>query len=254
MSDGATIRYWDSGGDGAAVILLHPFSGTLNSFDFQAAALAKAGLRTIAYSRRGYNPSQRGEMASQGTQGGDLAELADTLLSDRMFHLVGVAAGGGTLLDFAISHPYRLASLTIVNSMMSVSDPDWRRAIAAHQPKNLHSQPLIERELCAAFRTTCPTAAAEWAELAANNGMTNQKNPSQPFANQMTFAKLQVLTCPVLIMTGEHDLYLPPALAKQAAAQIANARVEIIEHAGHAPHFECPTAFNAALLAHIKSA
>src|SRR6202050_2473461 len=48
------LWYWDTGGDGAPVVLLHPASGSGLIWGYQQPVLAKAGYRVIAYSRRAY--------------------------------------------------------------------------------------------------------------------------------------------------------------------------------------------------------
>src|SRR5689334_12789341 len=51
---GTHLAYWDTGGNGPAIVLLHPATGTARIWSYQQPVLAKAGFRVIAYSRRGY--------------------------------------------------------------------------------------------------------------------------------------------------------------------------------------------------------
>src|SRR5215218_3654543 len=46
------LWYWDTGGDGAPIVLLHPATGSGLIWGYQQPVLAKAGYRVIAYSRR----------------------------------------------------------------------------------------------------------------------------------------------------------------------------------------------------------
>ena len=48
------LWYWDTGGEGVPVVLLHPASGSGLIWGYQQPALAKAGYRVIGYSRRSY--------------------------------------------------------------------------------------------------------------------------------------------------------------------------------------------------------
>src|ERR1700730_16785750 len=48
------LWYWDTGGQGVPVVLLHPATGSALIWGYQQPVLAKAGYRVIAYSRRGY--------------------------------------------------------------------------------------------------------------------------------------------------------------------------------------------------------
>src|SRR5215813_12050435 len=48
------LWYWDTGGSGVPIVLLHPATGSALIWGYQQPAFAKAGYRVIAYSRRGY--------------------------------------------------------------------------------------------------------------------------------------------------------------------------------------------------------
>src|SRR3954465_5340275 len=51
------LFYWDTGGDGQPIVLMHPNSGSAMIWGYQQPAFAGAGYRVIAYSRRGYTNS-----------------------------------------------------------------------------------------------------------------------------------------------------------------------------------------------------
>ena len=76
----------------------------------QIPAFTSLGYRFIAYDRR-----------AEGSAVEDLEALAKHLLLDR-FHLVGTAAGGIVAVDYALSHPEKLISLVVANSIVGVQD------------------------------------------------------------------------------------------------------------------------------------
>ena len=53
---------------------------------------------------------------------------------------------------------------------------------------------------------------------------------------------------PTLLITGDADLYSPPALLRMVAAQIPSSEVAIMREAGHSSYWEQPDAFNRAVL------
>src|SRR5689334_2847076 len=55
---GTRLGYWDTGGDGAPIVLLHPATGSAMIWGYQQPVFAKAGYRVIAYSRRGHDNSE----------------------------------------------------------------------------------------------------------------------------------------------------------------------------------------------------
>ena len=99
---GAQLFYWDTGGTGTPIVLMHPASGSAMIWDYQQPAFAKAGYRVIAYSRRGYAKSSALDKANPGSGSEDLAAFVKALNLPR-FHLIASAAGGSISMDFALS-------------------------------------------------------------------------------------------------------------------------------------------------------
>src|SRR4051794_39659078 len=60
------LWYWDTGGDGQPIVLLHPATGSGLIWSYQQPAFAKAGYRVIGYSRRGYYNSAPFEREKPG--------------------------------------------------------------------------------------------------------------------------------------------------------------------------------------------
>src|SRR4051812_3031951 len=56
----ARLWYWDTGGTGTPMVLLHPASGSAESWPYQQPFFARAGYRVIGYSRRGHLNSEAG--------------------------------------------------------------------------------------------------------------------------------------------------------------------------------------------------
>jgi len=65
--------------------------------------------------------------------------------------------------------------------------------------------------------------------------------------------RLGEIKVPTLVMAGRDDFLFPPERQVQLAAGIPNARLRIIERAGHNPHSEWPTEVIEALSDFIPS-
>src|SRR2546423_12563247 len=66
------LGYWDTGGAGEPIGLLHPASGSALIWLYPPPAFAKAGSRVIAYSRRHYYNSDVAPPGHPGTASEDL--------------------------------------------------------------------------------------------------------------------------------------------------------------------------------------
>jgi pimeloyl-ACP methyl ester carboxylesterase len=52
---------------------------------------------------------------------------------------------------------------------------------------------------------------------------------------EVALAKADSIACPVLLIAGEQDMFVPPALLSQSAARIRGAESVIVNGAGHDP-------------------
>jgi pimeloyl-ACP methyl ester carboxylesterase len=69
--------------------------------------------------------------------------------------------------------------------------------------------------------------------------------------NRVTFALLETIRTPTLLLTGGADLYAPPPLLRLFAARIKNSGSVIVPEAGHSTYWEQPEVFNRAVLEFI---
>jgi len=242
---GTHLWYWDTGGDGTPIVLMHPATGSALIWGYQQPVFAKAGYRVIAYSRRSYYNSDALAKDAPGIASEDLQNLAD-YLSLRRFHLLGSAAGGGVAADYAVSHPDRLLSLVISSNPAGLNTGELARLYENLRPSGMAELPADFRELSPSYRAANPAGAKLWLDLE-HKAVT--ANPfRQRVANQISEATLGRLKVPTLLITGDADLFSPPALIRMVAAQIPGSEVVVIPGAGHSSYWEQPAAFNSAVL------
>jgi pimeloyl-ACP methyl ester carboxylesterase len=239
------LWYWDTGGSGRPVILMHAATHSAAGWVYQQPVLAAAGYRVIAYSRRGYFRSDPGDPANPGCAADDLDNLLQHLALSQV-DLVAAAHGGFFALDFTLAYPGKVRSLTIVSSLMGISDADYKAANDRLRPPFFASLPHEFQELSPSYRAGNPEGVAAWLELEhqAMPGPRIYPNVKQP----LTWARLETITQPTFLVTGESDLYTPPALLRMQARHMPHAQVATIAEAGHSPYWEQPTIFNKLLL------
>jgi pimeloyl-ACP methyl ester carboxylesterase len=235
---GARIAYRDSGGGGAAVVFMHPASCDSRVWESQAPAIAAAGLRFIAWDRRGYRRSD----AQPGIAADDLEALRAHLGIER-FHLVGTAAGGIAATDYALSFPQRLRTLVIANSIVGVQDDDYLELSRRLRPSpQFEALPAEFRELGPAYRATNREGVRRWMAL------VQPRPPDSKMRNRITFALLETIRLPTLLLTGDADLYTPPPVLKLFKDRIKNSKSIVIPGCGHSAYWEQPELFNRAVL------
>jgi pyruvate dehydrogenase E2 component (dihydrolipoamide acetyltransferase) len=111
---GRRLRHVILGEEGEAVVLVHGFAGSLESWEANQSALAKEGYTVAALDLPGHGESS----LDVGT--GSLDELAASVLAYmdavgiRRAHLVGHSMGAATCLVVADREPARVRSLTLL--------------------------------------------------------------------------------------------------------------------------------------------
>ena len=241
----ARLWYWDTGGDGDPIVLLHPNSGSALTWPYQQPVFSGAGYRVVAYSRRGHYNSSPVVPENPGSGSTDLHRLAD-LLGLGSFHLVASAGGCSHALDFALSSPERLLSMVLAGGRGGVQDAEYQTLTDALLPPGFEEMPPEFRELGPSYRAANAEGMKQWLEQ--NRMAVTGTREGQQAVNQVTWAKLSGLRIPVLLLTGDADLYIPPSLLRRFAAIIPGSEMIVIPDAGHATYWEQPARFNRAVL------
>lgn len=228
-------------------MLLHAASASGTAWVYQQPVLAGAGYRVIGYSRRGARNSEYGADAGPGTYAEDLLSLFEHLGLSRA-HLVGTAAGSIAAADFALSFPERVRGLVLTCSLITVGDADYLARSSALRPPQWNTLPVDFQELGPSYRAAAPEGVQAW--LAQAEGASSA--PRQATLAEVTAADLAALRAPILLATGDADLYTPPHMLAVLANRIAHAERLIFRDCGHSAYWESPTDFNAAVLNFLR--
>lgn len=245
---GTHLGYWDTGGTGEPIVLLHPASGSALVWLYQQPVFAKAGYRVIAYSRRNYYNSDLAPEDNPGTASEDLQNLVEFLRLEK-FHLVSSAAGGSVAADYALSHPERLLSLTVSSNNLAAASGYIAEAAAKIRIKEWDDLPRWFRELGPSYRGANPEGVKKWIEL--NHKSETGRGARQKLANVVTPEKLETLKVRTLLMTGAADMFTPPSVTRMIARHVPDNEVVIVGECGHSPYWERPEVFNRTVLGFI---
>jgi pimeloyl-ACP methyl ester carboxylesterase len=245
---GVHLWYHDTGGMGTPVIFLHAASGTCESWAYQVPVFTAAGYRCITYDRRGWGRSQPTPTGEQpGNVSDDLHGLVEHLGLQRV-HLVATAAGGIAGLDYALVHPERVYKLVVANSIGGVQDAAYLEVQQRLRPPEIQGLPVELRELGPSYRAVNPAGTRRWLEIERASRPQGTHGLGQPLRHPMTYARLETMQVPVLILIGDADLLSPPALMRLLAAHLPQCQVVTVPEAGHAAFWEQPELWNRLVL------
>lgn len=247
--DGFDLWYWDTGGSGPAIILLHPSTGSGHIWGYQQAAFAAAGYRVIGYSRRGHRGSSAMNAERPGTSADDLRQLMDHLRIERA-HLVGSAAGGFTAASFALTWPARVRTVTLACTLLS-ADPRVLALMPSVREPWWKGLPHEFQELSPSYRGINKEGEALWKSLYAQSRGDHPPG-NQPAGEPATVAAIARLTMPALFISGDADLITPPPVARLFANTVKGSELVVLPECGHSAYWERPALFNQAILDFLK--
>jgi len=234
----------------ATIILLHSGVQSALAWGYQRDSFARRGLRVIGYSRRGYAGSAPIDPDDPGVAAEDLRDLLDYLAIESA-HLVAIAHGGYFALDFVLSWPERVRSLSITSSMMGIHDTEYQAVLERLRPPCFETLTHDMKELGPSYRASNPEGVKAWQSLA------DQARPggstSQSLGNEINRQRLTQIACPTLLMTGDADLYAPPAVLRMQQSLILGSSAVVIPECGHCANWEQPGAFNHHILTFIEN-
>jgi pimeloyl-ACP methyl ester carboxylesterase len=251
-----SVFYRDSGGAGPPVVFLHAGSGNSMMWENQIPAFSGAGFRFVAIDYRGAGVGAADSVA--------LVEAVVTHLGLGKFHLLGTAAGGGVAFQYALAHPDRIRSVIVANSLGGVRDADFAELGNRLRPAPFNQMPLDFRELGPSYRAAHPEGVKRWLQLSrggspaaaparANPGAAAPGAAGMPGGGDgVTWSRLENLRVPVLLLTGDADLYTPPSVLRLFAARMKQAEIVVIPESGHSAYWENPEGFNRAVLEFLR--
>ena len=234
--------YYELHGRGDPLLLLEGLGGDIPGWRRNIPALS-AELRVVAYDFRGNGRSDKPDQPMTiGTFVDDTIGLLDHL-GIASAHLYGQSFGGMVVQELALAHPDRVRSL-----ILACTHAGHRRAVrvTATVPKDRPWLALYSREF-----------AAQHPDHVADDLRVGGQNPQPPEAARRqreavqefdAYDRLPEIRAPTLVLHGTEDRVIHPANARILAERIPNARLVLLQGAGHVYHSEQPDTADRAVL------
>ncbi|MFT6909827.1 MAG: pimeloyl-ACP methyl ester carboxylesterase [Oleiphilaceae bacterium] len=246
--DGNRVHYRDEG-KGDVIVLLHGTASSLHTWDAWVKQLSKE-FRVIrmdlpGFSLTGPDHNHRYEVTD------DIAFLNNFLshLNLEKVHLAGSSLGGRIAWEFSLSHPEKVKTLTLMNSL-GYPQKEWPPAIEIAQwpfmdivmsnfsPRFLYASGL--KEVYFDEVQVTDEVIDRYYELSRYPGNLDafpRRVSAELDKNSESITKVSV---PTLILWGKEDIYFPVENAYKFNTDIVGSTLRIYPNVGHLPMEEVP--------------
>jgi 2-succinyl-6-hydroxy-2,4-cyclohexadiene-1-carboxylate synthase len=234
------------------VVAIHGFTQTGRSWPRQIVERLEAGGHEVL------TPDQPGHGSAKAVRA-NLVEGAALLAELGPATYVGYSLGGRLALHVAVHHPAAVERLVLIGATAGIEDDHER---AARKLADDELAATIQRDGVDAFLVrwlsnplfaSLPAEASgiEYRRENTPEGLAASLRLMGAGTQQPLWSRLGQLTVPVLFLVGELDEKFTALAMRMADAWGGPARVEVVQHAGHAVHLEQPVEVAEAIAAFV---
>jgi valacyclovir hydrolase len=234
---GSSRIYYEAQGSGDPVLVLPGFSQGIEEFSGLRDTLVMAGYQVIAADLPGSGrsePHPRAYTASSYEEDAHAFAALLQHLTSGPVHLVGFRDGGEISLLMAVLMPVVARSVVTWGAAGVLNDPSGQLREAIYNVVD-HPIPSLRQ-----FRDYLVATYGEVNARAMTHSMVAAMSDIIEAGGELSLSKAGNITCPVLLISGEHDIFAPPALASELAAHIRTAEVLVAEGAKHFVYADRP--------------
>jgi pimeloyl-ACP methyl ester carboxylesterase len=242
--------YYEEHGKGETIMLLHHGFGCTKMWKDIWPALTAAGYRVVMYDRRGYGRSEPGfdfpefyvsdRFRSESVQ--ELDALR-TMLSLDSFHLIGQCEGGVLAIDYTVSHPGPVRSMS-VSSTQCYSTITMAELNALRMPSPFGYLKQEIREKLAAWHG--PDRVEAFYEQFRTYGGAYGAGVFD------LRGELPSVSCPALVLYPDRSFLFPVEQGLAMYRGLTRAELAVLPNCGHNTYEEQPEAYTRIILDFLR--
>lgn len=246
------------------VVLIHGFSVPYYVWDPTAADLADSGFQVLRYDLYGRGYSDRPDTSYDlDLFVRQLDELIREIGSPQPVHVIGLSMGGPIAASYAVLHPERVQSVTLIAPEVLDTDPVdiLPMNIPGVGDYFMHvilAPVLLPRLQAADFYQ--PERFPEWESLyreqlkfhGTGKALLSTIRELVDLHPLDIYKQLSETRIPVLIIRGEHDQTITPEALSAIRHVLPAAGFTPVPEAGHLPHYEQPDLVNPAIISFLE--
>lgn len=237
--------YYETRGTGTPLMLINGWGGNLDSWSGKMIDLLAERHRIIMMDNRGTGRSNKPDTPyTMDMMAADAKGVLDALRIEKT-HVMGFSMGGAITQTFGINYPETVLSLIICgasagrdNSVSSDPKVQMDLALIANPLPEMTVRDVTVKLLYLLYSKEYVEEHLE--ELVHDETYSDYPTPSFALMNQShaistlnSYSHLPELKVPVLVLTGDEDVLVPPENSEKIASQISCSELVVIPGCGH---------------------
>ncbi len=248
-ADGVRLAYQIDGPEsGPCIMFSNSLATDFSMWDNQVSAFTDR-YRVLRYDKRGHGRSDTFDtQITMQTLADDAVALAEAT-GFTGGHFVGLSIGGMTGQAIGLCHPGAFKSLSLC--MTSSQIPEAAHAVWAERLRTAREDGMaalvtatLERWFTENFRNSNPQAVENVAGMIRATSVSGYVRCSEAILGMKFTDRLGEISDPVMVLAGEKDPGLPPAMSETIRDGISGARYDMVMGAAHLANIQEPDQFN----------
>jgi pimeloyl-ACP methyl ester carboxylesterase len=242
-----TRIYYEEAGEGDPIVCVHTAGANCLEWRFVLPKLAEEGYRGIALDLPGHAHSYPVDWEPIR----DMHEYAEfvwdftrTIVPDDEPIMTGCSIGGDMMLDLAAHHSDECRAIIAMEG--AAHTPTFPDVSELENPAAAPGwQDAMERAAIESINEDASDELVTEARWMHRNAQISAVADLESWTSQDVRGQLDNIGCPVLVVKGDEDFYVPEELVKETVAEMPDNLGEslILDGVGHYPMMEAPNRF-----------
>lgn len=239
-------------GEGPAVLILHGWGGSSDSWLEVQGTLADRGYKVVSVDFPGFGKSKTPLSAWSVSDYMAWLETFTELLNLKEFFIIAHSFGGRVAVKFTISYPEKIKKLILCSSAGIKPKPGLKTIIIYLFARIGNA--IFGRKILARFKDNARNLfyiSIRHKDYVKANG--TMKETIKKVLDEDLLSDLSKIKIKTLLVWGEIDKMVPVKYARIFKEKIQDSRLEILPRIGHSPHLEAPEKLAAIILDFLKN-